>query len=136
MSNQIYSKLEPYGVEPLKLYNNESKRKMNEHDAIENELERLGLDPKFRGRYWHIHCPFHDDRNKSAVCFNDGWICCFAGCPRRHINSLAGSEICSKYSEIAVSGAEQADADWTDLWLSNSFSIASCSFIFLLLSLL
>ena len=91
---------------------------MDEHEQIENELERLGLDPKFRGRYWHIHCPFHNDRNKSAVCFNDGWICCFAGCPRRHINSLAGHEVCSKYSEETVPSTEQANADWTDLWLS------------------
>lgn len=91
---------------------------MNEHEQIENELERLGLDPKYRGRYWHIHCPFHDDRNKSAVCFNDGWICCFAGCPRRHINSLAGHEICSRYSEETVPSTEQANTNWTDLWLS------------------
>ena len=91
---------------------------MNEHEQIENELERLGLDPKYRGRYWHIHCPFHDDHNKSAVCFNDGWICCFAGCPRRHINSLAGHEVCSRYSEQTETSTEQSRGDWTDLWLS------------------
>lgn len=92
---------------------------MDEHEQIENELERLGLDPKYRGRYWHIHCPFHDDHNKSAVCFNDGWICCFAGCPRRHINSLAGHEVCSRYSEQTENEAQQTDVgNWTDLWLS------------------
>lgn len=92
---------------------------MNEHEQIEAELERLGLDPSYRGRYWHIHCPFHEDRNKSAVCFNDGWICCFAGCPRRHINSLVGAEICSRYSEQTEAEAKQsARQDWTDLWLS------------------
>lgn len=90
---------------------------MNEHEQIEAELERLGLDPKYRGRYWHIHCPFHDDHNKSAVCFNDGWICCFAGCPRRHINSLAGHEVCSKYSEETKTETQEQH-DWTDLWLS------------------
>lgn len=92
---------------------------MDEHEQIENELERLGLDPKYRGRYWHIHCPFHEDRNKSAVCFNDGWICCFAGCPRRHINSLVGGEVCSRYSEQTEAKTEQSRVqDWTDLWLS------------------
>ena len=90
---------------------------MNEHEQIEAELERLGLDPKYRGRYWHIHCPFHDDHNKSAVCFNDGWICCFAGCPRRHINSLAGHEVCTRYSEEPKTEAQEQH-DWTDLWLS------------------
>lgn len=89
---------------------------MNEHERIEAELERLGLDPKYRGRYWHIHCPFHEDHNKSAVCFNDGWICCFAGCPRRHINSLTGCEICTGYSEPTEVEAKRCD--WTDLWLS------------------
>lgn len=89
---------------------------MNEHERIEAELERLGLDPKYRGRYWHIHCPFHEDHNKSAVCFNDGWICCFTGCPRRHINSLAGCEICTGYSEPTEVEAKRCD--WTDLWLS------------------
>ena len=92
---------------------------MDEHDKIENELDRLGLDPKYRGRYWHIHCPFHEDSNKSAVCFNDGWICCFAGCPRRHINSLVGAEVCSRYSQQAETETKQsAKQDWTDLWLS------------------
>lgn len=91
---------------------------MDEHEQIELTLERLGLEPKYRGRYWHIHCPFHEDRNKSAVCFNDGWICCFAGCPRRHINSLAGREICTDYSGEATTSVEQPRCDWTDLWLS------------------
>lgn len=91
---------------------------MEEHDKIEAELERLGLDPKYRGRYWVIHCPFHDDSNKSAVCFNDGWIHCFAGCPRRHINSIVGHEVCSRYSEQTASETKQNNCDWTDLWLS------------------
>ena len=86
------------------------------NEQIENELERLGLDPKWRGRYWHIHCPFHEDRNKSAVCFNDGWIHCFAGCKGRHINTLAGREIITDYSEPAEIEAKRCD--WTDLWLS------------------
>lgn len=93
---------------------------MNEHERIEAELERLGLDPKYRGRYWHIHCPFHEDNNKSAVCFNDGWICCFAGCPRRHINTISGNEICSYGSnkENVQADATSQRGDWTDLWLS------------------
>ena len=82
-------------------------------------MERLGVDPVWRGRYWNIHCPFHDDHNKSAVCFGDGWVHCFAGCPRRHINTIAGSEICSRYSEQTETEAKQsARQDWTDLWLS------------------
>lgn len=96
---------------------------MNEHERIEAELERLGLDPKYRGRYWHIHCPFHDDHNKSAVCFNDGWICCFAGCPRRHINSVSRSEVVPYRSGEAISEVGRNNEgirrqDWTDLWLS------------------
>lgn len=83
---------------------------------IENELERLGLEPVDRGRYWLIHCPNHDDHNKSAQCFKDGWIHCHAGCKRCHINSLAGREISPRMSEPQQVSARNV-GDFTELWM-------------------
>lgn len=57
-------------------------------EKIENELDRLGCEPKWRSNYWLIKCPKHKDRSPSAQCFPDGWIACHAGCGRFHINSL------------------------------------------------
>lgn len=88
---------------------------MNDHDRIEAELERLNLNPTWRGRYWHIHCPFHEDRNKSAQCFEDGWIHCHSGCPRRNISSISNLKIAYNPSETPVRIHELCD--FTDLWL-------------------
>lgn len=55
---------------------------------MEEYLEKLGLSPKFCGRYWSIKCPHHNDRKPSAQCFKDGWIHCLAGCESFHINQL------------------------------------------------
>lgn len=91
-----------------------------EERRIEDELERLGLGPQDRGRYWLIHCPTHEDRNKSAVCFKDGWVHCYAGCPRVHINKLCGNRHIVDYTTIeehqsrAVAGKPN---DFTDFWL-------------------
>lgn len=91
---------------------------MDAHDETEAELEKLGLDPKWRGRYWHIHCPLHEDRNKSAVCFEDNWVCCFAGCPRTHLSKIIGRELQTDYSRNSVEEDSRKNCDWTDLWLS------------------
>lgn len=89
---------------------------MNDHERIENELERLGLDPQWRGRYWYIRCPFHEDGHKSAQCFEDGWIHCHAGCPRKHINSISNLNV--RYtSESVPSRVSRELCDFTDLWL-------------------
>ena len=88
---------------------------MNAHEETENELDRLGLDPKWRGRYWTIHCPMHDDHNKSAVCFEDNWIHCFAGCPRTHLSKFAGRELQGTYRSEPAKPNETAD--FTDFWL-------------------
>lgn len=89
---------------------------MTPHEETEAELERLGLDPQWRGRYWTIHCPFHDDRNKSAVCFPDNWIHCFAGCERRNLSTIVGHEL-----QASRSYEDKKDnrgcCDFTDLWL-------------------
>lgn len=88
-----------------------------QHEQIEAELERLNLDPQWRGRYWYIRCPFHEDNHKSAQVFEDGWIHCHAGCPRRHINSISNLNIRPKESR-AVSGERPTRVcDFTDLWL-------------------
>lgn len=89
---------------------------MDAHDETEAELEKLGLEPVWRGRYWHIHCPLHDDKNKSAVCFPDNWICCFAGCPRTHLSKIIGKELQNNYDDLPR--RENQQQDWTDLWLS------------------
>lgn len=83
---------------------------------IEAELERLGLDPVWRGRYWLIHCPQHEDTHKSTQCFPDGWIHCHAGCKRVHISKLVGREI-----KVAQSGSQRPtdtySDDYTSMWL-------------------
>lgn len=86
---------------------------------IEDELERLGLDPQDRGRYWLIHCPTHEDRNKSAVCFKDGWVHCYAGCPRVHINKLCGDRPIVDYTsnENTTEEVGKGPTDFTEFWL-------------------
>lgn len=85
---------------------------------LENELERLGLGPIDKGRYWHIHCPFHDDHTRSAQCFRDGWIHCHAGCKRRHINSIAGREVLPREAtDIREQEPSYDTGDFTELWM-------------------
>lgn len=91
-------------------------------DRIENELERLGCEPKWRGRYWVVKCPKHADRSPSAQCFPDGWINCMAGCGRFHINTLGNNIVPFKReSEEVRYEREKKEAikrgDFTDVWL-------------------
>lgn len=92
---------------------------MNDEERIEQELERLHLDPDDRGRYWLIRCPTHDDNTKSAQCFKDGWIHCHAGCKRKHINSLVGYTVVdyTKEQETEASSPQEHSKDYTDFWL-------------------
>lgn len=83
---------------------------------IEDELDRLGLEPTWRGRYWVIHCPQHEDNHKSCVCFEDGWIHCFAGCKRIHINKLAKRHLNISYESHEDHNATTYD-DYMQLWL-------------------
>lgn len=85
-------------------------------ERICNELERLGLEPQDRGRYYLIHCPTHDDRNKSAQCFKDGWIHCHAGCPRIHINKLLRQELVPR-DYISREEHSSPIGDFTEFWL-------------------
>lgn len=106
----------------------------NYQDAIEEELEKLGLDPKWsHGRVdgWCIRCPNPNhngkghDRNRSAFCFADeGNIHCFGGCEATHINKLSGREIVPRSHEKAQEGASKPKhdrildlGDYTALWL-------------------
>ena len=84
---------------------------------IGDELERLGLDPVDRGRYYLIHCPQHDDRSKSAQCFKDGWIHCHAGCPRIHINKLSSKNIIPRDYVHDDEKTSSPVGDFTDFWL-------------------
>lgn len=84
--------------------------------SIEDELERMGCDPEWRGRYWVIHCPQHQDRHKSCVCFEDGWIHCFSGCKRVHINKLARHKIVD-YSHSEAPEEPEVMKDHTSTWL-------------------
>ena len=88
-------------------------------DQIEKKLEGMGCDPVWRYRYWHIYCPSHRERNKSAVCFPDGWIHCFAGCPSRHINSFPGDKIyINGEHESFNKVSNEEHSDFTDFWLT------------------
>lgn len=84
---------------------------------IEDELERLGLDPVWRGSYWHIHCPQHEDRNKSCICNEKGWITCFAGCKPIHINKISSRHINIDYGNLPKTEKKTTNQDFTSLWL-------------------
>ena len=84
---------------------------------IEDELDRLGLDPVWRGRYWVIHCPQHEDRHKSCVCFEDGWIHCFSGCRRIHINKLVGKDLNIDYSSSEPEEDDSEEKNYMSKWL-------------------
>ena len=88
-----------------------------QRNALCDELERMGLDPVDRGRYYIIHCPTHDDRNKSAQCFKDGWINCLAGCPRIHINKLLGQELIPRDYTSNQEEVKNTINDFTEFWL-------------------
>ena len=85
-------------------------------ERIRDELDRLGLDPTDRGRYYLIHCPMHDDRNKSAQCVKDGWIHCRGGCPRVHINKLLKQELVPRNYDVKEEHRSPV-GDFTDFWL-------------------
>lgn len=90
------------------------------NDTIELELEKLGCNPQWRGRYWFINCPMHEDRHKSAQCFPDGWIHCNAGCPRTHINKLVGRKVIDGSSATMNYERQKKEeikrGDFTNLW--------------------
>lgn len=90
----------------------------NDDGKLFSWLERMGLDPVDRGNYYLIHCPMHDDKNKSAQCFKDGWVACHAGCPRTHINKLARQNLVRRdYSTEEQKDSNHARCDFTDFWL-------------------
>lgn len=80
-------------------------------------LDRMGLDPVDRGKYYLIHCPMHDDRNKSAQCFKDGWIACHAGCPRTHVNQLAKQNLVRRDYNNNETQSSAPVGCFTDFWL-------------------
>lgn len=84
--------------------------------TLEDELERLGLEPQWRGRYWFIRCPQHEDGHKSAQCFEDGWICCHAGCPRVHINKILGKKVVD-YTHNEKAERKGHDNNYINIWL-------------------
>lgn len=98
---------------------------MDTQERIENKLEELGCDPKWRGRYWLIKCPTHEDRAPSAQCFPDGWINCMASCGRYHINKIAPNTVPRNYQSSDISPTYKpkeveekiVKGDFTDMWL-------------------
>lgn len=84
---------------------------------IEDELERLGLDPVWKGKYWVIHCPQHQDRHKSCICNERGWITCFAGCKPIHINRISNRHINIDYSSQPQEQSSKHTNDYTNIWI-------------------
>ena len=92
---------------------------MERNDDIEEVLERFDCNPKWRGRYWLIRCPKHEDRSPSAQCFPDGWINCMAGCGRFHIDSIAGRKVNVQNSNGNYEHEKEEEikrGDFTNLW--------------------
>lgn len=46
---------------------------------VENHAKWLDRHARRNPRGWEIHCPKHEDKRRSAVLFNSGWIYC-SGC--------------------------------------------------------
>lgn len=97
---------------------------MDVQERIENALEALDCNPKWRGRYWLIRCPKHEDRAPSAQCFPDGWVQCHASCGRFHINTVAPNTVPKGYKsddmpdEYKPKVEEKiVKGDFTDMWL-------------------
>ena len=84
---------------------------------IEDELERLGLDPVWKGKYWVIHCPQHQDRHKSCICNERGWITCFAGCKPIHINRISNRHINISYDNQPQEQSKKHPNDYTNIWI-------------------
>lgn len=84
---------------------------------IEDELDRLGLDPVWRGKYWVIHCPQHTDRHKSCICNEKGWITCFAGCRPIHINKISTRHINISYDKTDDEQVKKHTSDYTSIWI-------------------
>ena len=85
---------------------------------IEDELERLGLDPVWKGKYWVIHCPQHQDRHKSCICNERGWITCFAGCKPIHINRISNRHININYDNQPQEQSKKHTNDYTNIWIA------------------
>ena len=85
-------------------------------DDLYDTLQKLELHPRKTGKGWSILCPKHEDRSPSAQCFEDGWICCYAGCGRFHIDSIAGRKINVQNSNAYEKEEPPKRGDFTDLW--------------------
>lgn len=88
-------------------------------DVLKNALENMNLRPRWSGKGWSILCPKHEDRHHSAQCFPDGWIACYAGCGRFHINQVVGHKIIDGDTPISYERQKQEEikrGDFTNLW--------------------
>lgn len=95
-------------------------------EQLENTLDFLGCEPKWRSRYWLIKCPGHEDRTPSAQCYPDGWVQCHAQCGRFHINKLLNDRGMKKIQGLDGNSAPQSyesikkeeikRGDFTQLW--------------------
>lgn len=91
---------------------------MNE-DTLKTTLENMNLKPRWSGKGWSILCPKHEDRQPSAQCYPDGWIQCFAGCGRFHINQVAGHKVIDGNTPVSYEKQKKEEirrGDFTNLW--------------------
>lgn len=95
--------------------------------------DTLQLRPHPSGEGWSILCPRHEDRSPSAKCYRDGWMECYAGCGRFHINQVCKERglpyvMPTKYASQTHREAPEAPSkpkeqerivrgDFTALWL-------------------
>ena len=91
---------------------------MNE-DVLYETLENLDLHPRKTSNGWSIRCPKHEDRHNSAQCFPDGWIACYSGCGRFHINKVVGHTVVNGNVEQNYERQKKEEikrGDFTNLW--------------------
>ncbi len=90
-----------------------------DEDILYDTLEKMDLHPRKTNNGWSIRCPKHEDRHNSAQCFPDGWIQCYAGCGRFHINKIAGHTIVDGNTPVDYERQKKEEVkrgDFTNFW--------------------
>lgn len=89
-----------------------------EGEELYDYLIRVEANPRRTSRGWSVRClhPGHQDKNNSAVVFDDSWHHCFAGCKRFSLYGpeYKGTQAEDTYEPKTVRGT----TDYFDFWLS------------------
>lgn len=92
--------------------------KPREGEELYDYLIRIEANPRRTTKGWSVRClhPDHQDKNNSAVVFDDGWHHCFGGCKRFSLlgANYRGAAPKEAYEPKVIRGT----TDYFDYWLS------------------